>query len=59
MGERLDYALTHYLSLGYKRAVIIDSDSPTLSWTYLSQAFDVLSDSADVDLGPCKTAGIL
>ena len=57
LGERLDHALTHYLSLGYKHAVIMDSDSPTLPWTYLSQAFDVLSDGADVVLGPCDDGG--
>jgi rSAM/selenodomain-associated transferase 1 len=57
LGERLDRALTSYLSRGYERAVIMDSDSPTLPATYLSQAFDVLSDGADVVLGPCDDGG--
>src|SRR5690242_1311726 len=57
LGERLDHALTYYLSRGYERAVIIDSDSPTLPSTYLSQAFDVLSDGVDVVLGPCNDGG--
>jgi len=57
LGERLDRALTSYLSCGYLRAVIMDSDSPTLPADYLSQAFEVLSDGADVVLGPCDDGG--
>lgn len=57
LGERLDHAITSYLSRGYQRVVIMDSDSPTLPSEYLSQAFDVLSDGADVVLGPCDDGG--
>jgi len=57
LGERLDHALTSYLTRGYERVVIMDSDSPTLPPEYLSQAFDVLSDGADVVLGPCDDGG--
>jgi uncharacterized protein len=57
LGERLDRALTSYLSRGYARVIIMDSDSPTLPPDYLSQAFDVLSDGADVVLGPCDDGG--
>jgi uncharacterized protein len=57
LGERLDRALTSYLSRGYQRVVIMDSDSPTLPPDYLSQAFHVLSDGADVVLGPCEDGG--
>lgn len=57
LGSRLDNALTDCLSCGYERAVIMDSDSPTLPTTYLSQAFQVLSDGADVVLGPCDDGG--
>jgi len=57
LGERLDRALTSYLSRGYERVVIMDSDSPTLPPDYLSQAFGVLSDGADVVLGPCEDGG--
>ena len=57
LGERLDNALTFYLSRGYERVVIMDSDSPTLPASYLSQAFNVLSDGADVVLGPCDDGG--
>lgn len=57
LGERLDHAITSYLSRGYQRVVIMDSDSPTLPSVYLSQAFLVLSDGADVVLGPCDDGG--
>jgi len=57
LGERLDNALTFYLSRGYERVVIMDSDSPTLPPDYLSRAFHILSDSADVVLGPCDDGG--
>jgi hypothetical protein len=57
LGSRLDHALTSYLSMGYERAVIMDSDSPTLPFLYLSQAFESLSNGADVALGPCDDGG--
>jgi rSAM/selenodomain-associated transferase 1 len=56
LGERLDHALTHCLRDGFERAVIMDSDSPTLPPAYVAQAFDVLDD-ADVALGPCEDGG--
>ncbi len=56
LGERLDNALTHCLTNGYERAVIMDSDSPTLPAEYLAQAFTAL-ESADVVLGPCDDGG--
>jgi len=57
LGPRLDHALTDYLSQGYERVVIMDSDSPTLPYVYLSQAFSALSEGADVTLGPCDDGG--
>jgi len=57
LGERLDRALTSYLWRGYERAVIMDSDSPTLPSVYLSLAFDALADGADVTVGPCDDGG--
>ena len=57
LGERLDNALTLYLSRGCERVIIIDSDSPTLPPEYLSRAFRILSDGADVVLGPCDDGG--
>ncbi len=57
LGARLDNALTSFLSRGYERVIIMDSDSPTLPASYLSQAFHLLSDGADVVLGPCDDGG--
>ena len=57
LGERLDNALTLYLSRGYQHVIIMDSDSPTLPPKYLSQAFSILSNGADVVLGPCDDGG--
>jgi uncharacterized protein len=57
LGSRLDHALTSYLSRGYERVVIMDSDSPTLPSVYLSQAFGDLANGADVTLGPCDDGG--
>lgn len=57
LGARLDQALTTYLSQGYQRVVIMDSDSPTLPSRYLSQAFTLLADGADICLGPCEDGG--
>ncbi len=56
LGERLDNALTHCLADGFERAVIMDSDSPTLPGEFLARAFTAL-DSADVVLGPCDDGG--
>lgn len=57
LGERLDHALTSYLSRGYERVVIMDSDSPTLPPSHLRQAFTALADDADVAIGPCEDGG--
>ncbi len=56
LGERLDNALTHCLTHGFDRAVIMDSDSPTLPAEFLSRAFTAL-EAADVVLGPCDDGG--
>ena len=56
LGERLDQVLTACLDKGFERAVIMDSDSPTLPPAYIERAFIEL-DAADVVLGPCKDGG--
>lgn len=50
LGERLSNALAHELELGYRKAVIMNSDGPTLPLDYLAEAFAGL-DHADVTLG--------
>jgi rSAM/selenodomain-associated transferase 1 len=57
LGARLDNAVASYLSLGYKRVVIMNSDSPTLPSVHLSQAFVALESEVDVVLGPCDDGG--
>jgi rSAM/selenodomain-associated transferase 1 len=56
LGQRLNHALTRCLEEGFRRAVIMDSDSPTLPADYVVQAFEAL-ESADVVLGPCEDGG--
>lgn len=57
LGARLDNALTHYLQLGYRRVVIMNSDGPTLPVNYLTAAFEALAGEADVVLGPSDDGG--
>lgn len=56
LGERLDNALSHCLNDGFQRAVIMDSDSPTLPAEYLVRAFRAL-DTTDCVVGPCDDGG--
>jgi rSAM/selenodomain-associated transferase 1 len=56
LGQRLDQVLTRCLEVGFERAVIMDSDSPTLPPAYVERAFAEL-DAADVVLGPCDDGG--
>ena len=57
LGARLDNAISSYLSRGYQRVVIMNSDSPTLPSVHLSQAFAALESGNDVVLGPCDDGG--
>lgn len=57
LGDRLDNALTDCLTDGFTRAVIMNSDSPTLPAEYLAQAFEALAAGADGVLGPCDDGG--
>ena len=57
LGERLDHATRRFLEQGYRHVVVMDSDSPTLPWDYLAQAFQALEEGWDVVLGPCEDGG--
>ena len=57
LGERLSNILTDLLERGHAGAIAVDSDSPTLPSIHLSQAFESLSNGADVVLGPCDDGG--
>jgi rSAM/selenodomain-associated transferase 1 len=56
LGERLANALAHHFDQGYQRAVIMNSDGPTLPQAYLEEAFSAL-DAADVTLGLSHDGG--
>jgi len=56
LGERLDHLLTHVLADGSERAVVMNSDSPTLPAIYISQAFAQLKE-ADIVIGPTCDGG--
>lgn len=56
LGERLDHLLSQALANGSERAVVMDSDSPTLPAEYVSQAFEQLA-NADIVLGPTRDGG--
>jgi len=58
LGDRLDRVVADCLRKGYRRAVIVASDSPTIPLATLEQAFAELDDAAvDVVLGPCDDGG--
>jgi rSAM/selenodomain-associated transferase 1 len=56
LGERLDNLLQDVLLQGADKAVVINSDIPTLPPDYLVRAFEQLSE-ADVVLGPAQDGG--
>ena len=56
LGERLDHVLAESLDNGAERAVVMDSDSPSLPSEYVSRAFDLLN-AADVVVGPSEDGG--
>ena len=57
LGERLDNALAGCFDAGHQRAVIMNSDGPTLPSASLTAAFDELRNGADVVLGPSDDGG--
>ena len=58
LGERLDRVLRAHLQMGYRRVVVMDSDSPTLPPEYLLRSFQHLeADHVDLVVGPCVDGG--
>lgn len=57
LGERLDNALTALLERGYRRAVIMNSDGPSLPAARVAAAFDALASGAEVVFGPSDDGG--
>jgi hypothetical protein len=56
LGKRLDHLMTEALTNGSRKAVVMDSDSPTLPVAYLRQALEMLEET-DVVLGPTRDGG--
>ncbi len=56
LGERLDHLLTAALASGADKAIVMDSDSPTLPARYIRRAFAEL-ETTDVVLGPTRDGG--
>src|SRR5262249_36253452 len=58
LGERLSNLLAGLLDEGHPGAIAIDSDSPTLPMSCVTEAAEQLEDGhADVVLGPCEDGG--
>jgi hypothetical protein len=57
LGSRLDNTMTHFFNQGFKKAVVMNSDSPTLPGSHLVKAFQNLEDDNDVVIGPCEDGG--
>jgi hypothetical protein len=58
LGERLHNVLGGCLESGYRQAVVMDGDSPSLPVEVLRQAFEELDRSEiDIVFGPCEDGG--
>lgn len=57
LGERLDNVLQRYLQRGFRHAVVMSSDSPTLPPAILQRAFEALAGGKEVVLGPAEDGG--
>ena len=56
LGERMKHAFQWSFSLGFKKVVLIGSDSPTLPATFIQEAFDRLK-TVPIVLGPATDGG--
>ncbi|MBI3016203.1 MAG: TIGR04282 family arsenosugar biosynthesis glycosyltransferase [Candidatus Tectomicrobia bacterium] len=58
LGERLAGAFKRLFALGYRRVIVIDTDTPTLPLHYLQGALGLLCEpEVDVVLGPSEDGG--
>jgi len=57
LGERMMNAFLETFSAGYARIAIIGTDHPSLPTVFLRHAFDCLSGSASVCIGPSEDGG--
>jgi rSAM/selenodomain-associated transferase 1 len=56
LGERMKNSFTDVFTKGYRKAILMGSDSPDLPQKYLTQAVDILK-TKDVVLGPTVDGG--
>lgn len=56
LGQRIINAFKEYFNKGYKKVVIIGSDSPTIPLEYIRDAFNLLN-RREFILGPCNDGG--
>ncbi|MCX6662549.1 MAG: TIGR04282 family arsenosugar biosynthesis glycosyltransferase [Euryarchaeota archaeon] len=56
LGERMKNSLTEVFSKGFRKAILMGSDSPDLPEDYIKQAFTIL-ETKDVVLGPTVDGG--
>ena len=56
LGEKMRHCLEELLSDGYRKVLIVGSDSPTLLIEHITSAIEAL-EIADVVLGPCEDGG--
>ena len=57
LGKRMATAFVETFMAGYKRAVIIGTDHPTLPGDFIRQAFEVLQQPYSISLGPSEDGG--
>lgn len=57
LAARLKNAFHHAFNAGYKRAVVLGTDHPTLPLSFVRQAFRSLEDSGGVCIGPTDDGG--
>jgi rSAM/selenodomain-associated transferase 1 len=58
LGTRLDRLLTDLLAEGYRAAIAVDADSPTLPTAHLERACrDLMGGAIDAVVGPCDDGG--
>lgn len=56
LGERLIHAIKTVFEEGFTKTVILGSDSPTLPFNYVKEAFDLLN-THDLVIGPARDGG--
>ena len=56
LGERLANIFKNLFGLGFKKVLILDSDTPNLPVEYIKKGLETL-DNSDIVIGPCEDGG--